>query len=449
MEDAGIGGVMLSAIEKGADMAYNYYSTKNFNRQQQANYQKNLRLSYAMNQAAQQNAASNAVRGYKSAGLSPALASAGNFSTPAASASMGASGSPNAGNSGLASAFVQGVEADTHKKQVPIQQQNADTQKSLVASEIKTQEFQQGLLREQANLAKAQADSIGIENARKDAEDNTFKSNLVAYAQRMYDDAVDKDDIVGQTMWQCILDDSEKQEFNVGTFKGMQELSDWVTGLSGNLAKAFEYEYNRVLFKRMLDLQAWDFVADMPRLERLQLMASIRNIGINATLMLSEARLNNQNVTYLQKQQEKIDADIQTARALAQKYFIEGQAVYHEDTAAMAKNGDVVGLGMHAFGEVWTTYDHFGSSALAGASSALIGSRATVANVGRQMVQQSEQFERTFQQKEAHYQQDFQQRQAEANQKRLGQISSTTDTMFDADGNITGSRTRRVNYRKK
>lgn len=75
-----LGDMAAAAGEKVFDTALQYYSQKNLNRQQQANYQKNLKLAAALDITNQRKAIEQSTQALRNAGLSPALAASGNFS---------------------------------------------------------------------------------------------------------------------------------------------------------------------------------------------------------------------------------------------------------------------------------------------------------------------------------------------------------------------------------
>lgn len=435
--------LVSTGIASGASAVsgvYGYYAQKNLARQQQSNYLKNLAESYELTQQAQRNAASNNVVGYRRAGLSPALASAGNFSTPAASAPLGSASSPHLDTSGIASAFTQGVEADTHKKQVKTQQQQADTQARLADSSISSQDAQTDLLRSQKDLVDQQKEALEIENNRKTAEDATADNTLRLHAKQMYERAVENGDVFQQDVWKAMLDNAETQTFNMGTARAMEEVSTVIQKMDSNNTKMYQNIYDRQLSIAMMDNMTWSFVSHMPEQQLKKLQTEIQTIGLQGAMFLSSAVLNYGNLRLLDYQMDKIVAEIGVAEALATKYqaeadkaFQEQFAIYHNDPAAMLQRKDFLALGLYTTGRA--------IDIAADVAPQFFGISSKAKMAGKALEQSAQQFETE--------QENIDRRNEEqAEQKKQFGVSSEEEKVFDADGVLMRTKKKKFNYRR-
>lgn len=425
-------GIASGAMSLGGSImqaAHGYYSQKNLARQQQANYLKNLAQSYEYGQEGQRNAASNAVQGYRKAGMSPALASAGNFSAPAVSAPLGSASSPHVDN-GIASAFVQGVEADTRKKQVAIND-------SLAVSEIAQRKEQVDLTKAQKDLVEQQAKELEIENSRKDAEDATVHESLVSWASAELDKATENDDVVAQAVWSNILTTSKDERFNRGTMEAMRDVNNVLTSMDSNNLKRWNNIYNLEITRGLISSHSWNFVIDMPRLEREKAIASIGQIGMQTAALFAESRLNMHKIQEINANVAKIEAETEMLFSLKNKYEAEADKaeterlrIYHNDPAAMLAARDLQAFGVYAFGRTLQTAENVVPQLVG------IGSKTKMA--GKALEQAAEQFE--TEQKNI----DAREERKREDAKQFG-VSSEETTYYDSDGNVKGTTTKRFN----
>lgn len=146
---------LSSFASAGADTAFQYGLQNLMNKKQQEYYKENQQRNFDLSQQAQRDSAQNVVAGYKMAGLSPALASSGNFS-PASmpSAPLGSSEVPK-------SSLLESMA---------------------LSSQMKLQDAE-------ARKTEAEAEEKEIEVKRKGDEDATYALNMKQFFLQQAKDA--------------------------------------------------------------------------------------------------------------------------------------------------------------------------------------------------------------------------------------------------------------------
>lgn len=186
-----LGDMALTAGEKALDTGLQYYTQKNLNRQQQANYQKNLKLAAALDITNQRKAIEQSVTAFRNAGLSPALAAGGNFSAPAVSAAMGSTGQMSMSNASLAQSMAMRnerelLEAQKENLRSQTNANNAAANKSNAEAEEVEQRKIGG---ERANLHQSDYDKT-INDDMREYYKVMAKDESKSQAEREYYDAL-------------------------------------------------------------------------------------------------------------------------------------------------------------------------------------------------------------------------------------------------------------------
>ena len=248
---AALGAAVASSA---ASAGGSYLTQKNLNRQAQANYEKNMALSYHYNQ--QQ--ARAVVRNLRDAGLSPALAN--NTSMPAVSAAMPSPGSAPA----PAPDFVGAINAATQSKL-------ADSQIDVNASNIQLNASAAAKNEAEANKAQAEADNINRDVVRKQDFDATVNAQIREYFSYRANSA--KSD-AEREVWQALA--SESNDYSAGTLEAQAAFASFVNELD-------EYDLQHVLralsrlvtSKQIESAPVVDALVNMPFTNRQKMFAEI------------------------------------------------------------------------------------------------------------------------------------------------------------------------------
>lgn len=168
-----LAGIAQGATEGLVNNTVGYYTQKNLNRQQRADYRKNLKLSQELNIEAQKRAIEQSTTALRNAGLSPVLAAQGGFSAPAASAPLGSSQAPQP-HFDFSSAMLA-------QKEVEMQ----DVQKKNIESQTKVNEASAKKLTQEAAESEQRTTGYERENVRSTDYDKTMSESMKA-AYRSY-----------------------------------------------------------------------------------------------------------------------------------------------------------------------------------------------------------------------------------------------------------------------
>ena len=305
---------LLAALALGAgagvmESTFGYYNQKNLARQQQANYQKNLKLSQKLNIEAQKKAIEQSTTALKNAGLSPVLAAGGDFSAPAASAPLGSASAPPV-HFDFASALAASKEADLLKSQEKLNEAAA-------------------------KKAEAEAKSTEIENEHTEHQDKALGAVTHQLLEEMYQNTDNPfmrgflDTYMGATSDRFNLGDYEA--FNKAWFEFSQRERDRELDF---IQKEFD--------KRVLQMQyengAAAALADMPKAKRYEIYTAVHQMNANIARLDAETSLTEDQRANLRAQTSKLGQEV--------------MSIFHSDPAAMYKAGDMsallVGLGYDA-----------------------------------------------------------------------------------------------------
>lgn len=181
------------ASQAASDLAktgMQYYANKNLQRQDQANYRKNLKLAAALDITNQRKAIEQSVTALRNAGLSPALAASGNFSAPAVSAPLGNTsvGMPGTDLGSIMSANNQRELLEAQKENIQSQTNanNAAANKSNAEAEEVEQRKIGG---ERENLHQSDYDKT-IDESMREYYKVMAKDESKSQAEREYYDAL-------------------------------------------------------------------------------------------------------------------------------------------------------------------------------------------------------------------------------------------------------------------
>ena len=261
-----LGDMAAAAGEKVFDTALQYYSQKNLNRQQQANYQKNLKLAAALDITNQRKAIEQSTQALRNAGLSPALAASGNFSAPAVSAAMGSTGQISQSNATVAQAMAARNERELlqkNKENLESQTQfnKAAAHKAMAEADEAKQRTSESEVRQVAGER---------ENVRSTDYDKTMDSQMrELYKVRASDMSLPE---YQREYWQALADSPE--QYTRGTLEAQREFSTYLNQLD-------EYQKEQVLralvkeiTKRQLnDNEVLDALTSAPVAQQKQMIA--------------------------------------------------------------------------------------------------------------------------------------------------------------------------------
>lgn len=285
----------------------------------QRNYKENQRDLFKYNQAAEKNAASNAVEGLRKAGLSTALATGGDaMSTAAVSAPSASSHSP----APAPGTGKLGPENALMAQENLLVQREAQV-KSAQASLLESQKLGQDLANENqlgANFVVQQSWTSMIDNFIADA-DNRGDVNTISSLEALRD---------GLTPY-----------LNAGAYQFMQGMlagsADYSKAVHQRLSS---YLDDLVLNKQINSEQIISELALAPYLQNQEVRAHIVELGSAAVMMASQADLNNANAANsralnpaYKKALDKVLADIRESGVRADQ-------IHNSDLQTAVKNGD-------------------------------------------------------------------------------------------------------------
>lgn len=266
---------------------------------EQAQYKQNQALNYKYSQMAQINAAANTRAGLEKAGLSPALMNAGNFSPAQMSAAP-------MQNKQISAPSLDGVSA------------------LLSAQQSSLMEEQKELVHAQRNNVEADTDSKDIDNARKAAEDSVADSALRGSIDKLLKDSVGNPELYSYA--QGLKKYFDTHNGNVGSFAGLQRLSDYVLHLDKNKAESLEVSLLTKVNELKLKNGSAQVLARMPSMTQRKILSEISHTNADIGLIMANKDLS--------------EADVLERVERISKEATERIKTYHSDAAAMVDNGD-------------------------------------------------------------------------------------------------------------
>lgn len=299
-----------AAGEKVFDTALQYYSQKNLNRQQQANYQKNLKLAAALDITNQRKAIEQSTQALRNAGLSPVLAASGNFSAPAVSAAMGTAGQMSMSGASLP------------------QQMKADDQREILEDTKENLKSQTQLNKAAASKAQAEADSTNLNVKHGKSFDTALAPALVSIIDEMKE-STDNPFMKG------FLEDfvNNNPDVDLGTLKAFNET--WFNLSQRERDRELDF-IAKEMDKKVLSMQysngAAEALADMPKAQRLQIYRNMALMDSQIASLDAETSLT----------EDKRNA----IRASIQKLGQETLSILHHDPAALWQAGEISSLGV-------------------------------------------------------------------------------------------------------
>lgn len=289
------------AAAAGSTMA-NVALQNSMNKTESEEWRKNQGYNFELSQKAQRNAAKNMVEGYKMAGLSPALASGGNFSpAPMSSAPMQQKQAPQLD---LVSAVQAAKAAEL-----------ADAQ--------------------QANLGE-QTRALKIENDRKQQEDSNYNAIMTNTIEKWRDALPEGDEM--RDVYDDIL--AEPDKFNKGSFDALKDATDFSAFVREAVARADTANLRSLVARKQSEDGIYAKMAQMPDAE---LKALYKEAALKVALAKNAAaqtKTEGEKLKELQAQQKKLAAEAaniaeDTRRMRFGKY---GNMYDHGDySAAMAE----------------------------------------------------------------------------------------------------------------
>lgn len=181
----------------------------------------------------------------------------------------------------------------------------------------------------QANKSEAEATKVEIENKRLEDEDATIQANLQRYfasLEEKYKNEPEKLEAL-KTLG------SSDMSASYGSLQGMREFSKLSAELPQNERDIAEAKFEKLLYKEMVNNEAFKDKANMPRLEFEKMAQDIFKTAQEVVNLRLQA-LNIAQDTSTKKSQE--DLNYASIEKLAQEVI----HLYHGDWAAMWKNSD-------------------------------------------------------------------------------------------------------------
>ena len=270
-----LGDMALTAGEKVFDTALQYYSQKNLNRQQQANYQKNLKLAASLDITNQRKAIEQSTQALRNAGLSPVLAASGNFSAPAVSAAMGTAGQMSMSGASLP------------------QQMKAEDQREMLEDSKENLKSQTLLNKAAAAKAQAEADSTNLNVKHGKSFDTAISPAFTSMLSEM------KDSTENPYMKGFLEEFLENNsEVDLGTLKAFN--ASWFELSQKERDRELDF-IAKEMDKKVMSMQysngAAEALADMPKAQRMQIyrnmaLMSSQIASLNAETSLTEDKRN-------------------------------------------------------------------------------------------------------------------------------------------------------------
>lgn len=300
-------GTMLAGAAAGLASSGVQQLFTDYNREQDfGNYQKAVQQNFVNAQDMQRNAPMLTKLGMQAAGLNPAQM---NNPTPAstAPASLGSHVSPD-----VNLATDNNLMADARLK-------NAEAEKTELQNDITRGENEGSF----ENYIK-QADSL----AQLYRERGWDKM-----AENIEDDVDNLKDLQAQG----------KLQFNVGNLRGAVNAFTTVQAMQERLSSSLDQMVKTETNYRMLIGDQSINLAKMPEVQKKLLMSQVSTNLAQAALMLSQKDLTKEQINELVKLQEKLESDIERARAENQLTEAQANSIRNADWKSLLKNKDFFG----------------------------------------------------------------------------------------------------------
>ena len=262
-----IAAVMGSAAAQMANTA----AQSSMNKAEARTWRGNQGYNFELSQQAQRNSARNMVEGYKMAGLSPALASGGNFSP----ASM--------------------PSAPMQNKQAP----QMDLASAVQAAKA-------------VELADAQSDNLGeqtralkIDNDRKEQQDSNYNAIMTNTIEK-WRDALPEGDYM-RDVYDDIL--AEPEKFNKGSFDALKDATDFSAFVREAVARAESANLRALVARKQSEGGIYAVLAKMPEAE---LNALYKEAALKIALAKNaeaQTKTEGEKLNELQAQQKKLAAE--------------------------------------------------------------------------------------------------------------------------------------------
>lgn len=310
-----LGGMAANMAESAFKQQLQYQYQKNLNRQAQSYYEKDLKMSQKLNIDAQRAAIAQSTRALRDAGISPAMASAGGFSAPAASSPLASSAAGMASGSG-----ADYVGAITQARLGDAQKENIESGTALNNALATKALADAGKTPFEIDLLKAQAREKQLYNAVLIDKNKAASDELVAHFKKQLENAQSQSE---RDFAKAMLERAPKM--TIGALDAFMQFSSWTNALS-------EYDKTAVLnqlYKKIGQLQlgsddALYALAHMPEAQFKQTLASMEDL-LSSKKFRDVQRL---EVVPLQKQLLTEQSNLTAAQADlagAQKENIEQQ----------------------------------------------------------------------------------------------------------------------------
>lgn len=303
----------LAGLAAGAEMAWNAASAdKSYERQRKLTHLEN-----ELNQQAQVNAASNVVKGYKKAGISPALAANGNFSPVGVSVS---------GTNKADSVHID----------------------PMAAQAIRTSRAEEELLNAEKRNVDSQTRGNDIDNDRKSDEDAATDENLRNLWQILADDAVRRGNTALADQYRGYATDSNVT-YTKGSANAMEQYNNIVRSLSESQRKLsadkVEISVNRLIDSNPAIKNA---MASLPVTQQKELKARISREYADAYAAYASGDLSQAQADEIPS---RIEKNIQEAW-LAQT---QGDKTHNSDARTLINNGEFGKLAVSMSADVAST----------------------------------------------------------------------------------------------
>lgn len=340
-----LGGLAAKMGEDAFKQQLQYQYQKNLNYQAQVNLQRNMKLSQKLNIDAQRAAIAQSARALRDAGISPAMAAAGGFSAPAASAPLASSsaGMPSGSGADFVSAITQARLGDAQKENI-----EANTEKTKVETdairaknpeEVKLLQHQQQNLSALTEKYGTEQLLLGKEYEHKLSEDHYITKRLNNYIDFRVRQAEAKGDEVERDLWLSMKDETAAG-LSLGTLAGMQRFAEYVNDLDEYDKEAVLRQLHRSIARLQLsDESLLSVIARMPEKDAALKLAQMAEAFANRDFRDAY------RTELLPVQKSQGEQDIASSR--------------HHDFVGMAKDGDIGGAAayllpdlLHLAGEV-------------------------------------------------------------------------------------------------
>ena len=307
-------GPAASGAQFGAqqlDKAASYYMQKNLNRQAQANTQKNMKLAAELNSQQAFRAIQQSTSALRAAGLSPALATSGNFTATGVSNPAGtASSAPTGTAPDFAASLLAG-------KQI-----------ALLDAEKRNLDAQTDANKASANKNNAEADSINLDVKHGKSFDSAVSPAFTSMLTEMKDSTENP-------FMKGILEEfiGNNSEIDLGTLKAFNSL--WFDFSQKERDRELDF-IAKEMDKKVISMQysngAAEALADLSKAQRMQIyrnmaLQTAQISSLNAETSLTEDKRN-------------------AIKASVEKLGQETLSILHHDPAAMWNAGEISALGV-------------------------------------------------------------------------------------------------------